>query len=142
MVALSMTGCHPDSKFTAAMLKPLYPWLTASVSPSAIQIVRTEDNIPLHAAFLGVGGRLWVLSLGSKRPCLPLRTAVWYQGTHSCHGWRQAAQTLCLSRGVESSAFLARSLCHQEHRKRQGHCGPEKPHGNVDLKVVHKIQVR
>lgn len=41
------------SKFIAAMLKPLCPWLTASVSPSATQVVRTEDNIPLHSALLG-----------------------------------------------------------------------------------------
>lgn len=34
------------------------------------------------------------------------------------------------------------SLCHQEHRKRQGHHGLGKSHGNVDLKVLHKIQVR
>lgn len=140
MMGLSMTGYQPDSKFIAATLKPLRPWLTASVSPPATQVVRTEDNVPLHYALLGEAP---VPQPGEQAPLLPSQN-------HSLVPWDQPSQ---LPRLEPDSPDLACACLGSEWRSQFSWRGASatrstgrgratvvsgKSHGNVDLKVVHK----
>lgn len=97
MVGLSTTGCRSVSKFMAAMLKPLCPWLTASVSPPATQVVRTEDHFPLHSAFLGGVETRLVPQPGEQAPPFPSQNC-------SLVAWRQSSWLSCLEPGSPDTA--------------------------------------